>query len=116
MFVSIGGKKNCERKKALGAYRFSVPRSPSSDVLQPSIIKNKNKNPETKAEERKRELGAQKPRATRNGKFLRAELQRGKSASSKTTTDSKEEKIREEEEEEATRPIDDRDDGDGENC
>ncbi len=114
MFVSIGGKKNSESKKALGTYRFSVPRSPSSDVLQPSIIKKKN--PETKAEEtdRQTELGAQKPRATRNGKFPRAELQRSKSASLKTTTDSKEEKIKEEEE--ATRPIDDRDDGDGENC
>jgi hypothetical protein len=36
-----GEKKNSESKKALGAYRFSVPRSPSSDVLQPSIIKIK---------------------------------------------------------------------------
>jgi hypothetical protein len=112
LFVSIGGKKNSESKKALGAYRFSVPRSPSSDVLQPSIIIKKN-SPRRK-QRTERELGAQKPRATRNGKFTRAELQRSKSASSKTTTSSKEEKIREEEE--ATRPIDDRDDGDGENC
>jgi hypothetical protein len=83
--------------------------------FSPPSLKKKSRDESRGGRERER---AQKPRATRNGKFPRAELQRSKSASSKTTTDSKEEKIREEEEEaeEATRPIDDRDDGDGENC